>query len=199
MTQTIQNQPGWQQPDTDPKASAKAAKAYAKATRPWFKKKRWWLAAAIIVMVGASTTSGGGADSTPTGTDSSVSQSNDKGTSGKEQTKAAPTTVTEVEEEAAPAETASQENARRSAEDYISMTPFSHEGLIKQLEFEGYSTKDAAYGVDSLGANWNEQAAKSGEDYLDMSAFSRQGLIDQLEFEGYTPKQAAYGATQNGL
>ncbi len=48
-------------PSVDPKAAAKAAQAYAKATRPWYKKKRWWLlgAIALIVIIVAATSSGG--------------------------------------------------------------------------------------------------------------------------------------------
>ena len=90
--------------------------------------------------------------------------------------------------------TAGQENALRSADDYISMSGFSRSGLIEQLEFEGYSTADASAAVDSLNIDWNEQAARSAKDYVSMSGFSRSGLIDQLEFEGYTPQQAEYGA-----
>ena len=48
------------QPTGNPKADAKAAKAYAKASRKWYQKKRWWLAAAIIVIIGVSAASGGG-------------------------------------------------------------------------------------------------------------------------------------------
>ena len=90
--------------------------------------------------------------------------------------------------------TSGQENALRSADSYISMSGFSRKGLIEQLEFEGYTTKDATFAVDHLDVNWSEQAARSAKSYLDMSPFSRQGLIEQLEFEGYTAEQAAYGA-----
>ena len=76
--------------------------------------------------------------------------------------------------------------------------PFSYSGLIKQLEFEGYSTEDATYAADNCDADWNEQAAKKAKQYLETMAFSRDGLIEQLEFEGYTAEQAAYGAEQNG-
>ncbi len=36
----------------DPRAAAAAAKAYAKATRPWFKKKRFIIPIAIVVLLG---------------------------------------------------------------------------------------------------------------------------------------------------
>lgn len=105
----------------------------------------------------------------------------------------------EKEKSSAPKETPAQENARESAASYLDLSAFSRTGLIKQLKFEGYSEKDAVYGVDAQKADWNKQAAASGEAYLEMSSFSRQGLIDQLVFEGFTPQQAAFGATKNGL
>lgn len=95
--------------------------------------------------------------------------------------------------------TVAQQNAIRAAQDYLDYTAFSRSGLIDQLVFEGYSQSDAAYAVDWLDVNWNEQAARSAKAYLDYSSFSRQGLIDQLEFEGYTHAQAVYGVDQTGL
>jgi hypothetical protein len=110
-----------------------------------------------------------------------------------------PAPAPEPVEPEAPAETVAQANAVRSAEDYLSFTAFSRNGLIDQLEFEGYSTADATYAVDSLGVDWNEQAAQSAQDYLDFTSFSRQGLIEQLEFEGFTYEQAVYGVNTTGL
>ncbi len=99
----------------------------------------------------------------------------------------------------APKETAGQENARESAESYLDFSAFSRSGLIKQLKFEGYSEKDATYGVDAQKADWMKQAAASAENYLEMSSFSRAGLIQQLKFEGFTQEQAEFGAKKNGL
>jgi hypothetical protein len=96
-------------------------------------------------------------------------------------------------------ETVSQKNAVRSAETYLDYSSFSRSGLIGQLEFEGFSTEDATYAVDTITVDWNEQAAKSAENYLDYSSFSRQGLVDQLEFEGFTPAEAEFGVSQTGL
>ena len=70
--------------------------------------------------------------------------------------------------------------------------------MIDQLEFEGFTTEQATYGVDNCDADWNEQAAKSAESYLEYSSFSRDELIDQLEFEGFTHEQAVYGVEANG-
>lgn len=98
-----------------------------------------------------------------------------------------------------PVSTVSQRNAVRTAKDYLGYTAFSRTGLIRQLEYEGFSTDEATFAVDHITVDWNEQAAKSARDYLDYSGFSRSGLINQLEYEGFTPAQAAYGATAAGL
>jgi hypothetical protein len=95
--------------------------------------------------------------------------------------------------------TTSQANAVRKAEDYLSYTAFSRTGLIKQLQFEKFSTADATYAVDHITVDWTEQADKKAADYMSYQAFSRDGLIKQLEFEGFTPAQAAHGAKSVGL
>lgn len=96
-------------------------------------------------------------------------------------------------------ETASQANARGSAASYLSFMAFSRSGLIDQLEYEGYSTADATYGVDAQNADWNEQAALKAEEYLDFMSFTRSELIDQLLYEGFTQSEATYGVNQVGL
>lgn len=85
-----------------------------------------------------------------------------------------------------------EQNALRSALDYLDFTSFSYSGLVDQLEYEGYSTEAATYAADNCGADWNEQALQTALDYLDYSAFSYTGLIDQLEYEGFTSNQATY-------
>ena len=96
-------------------------------------------------------------------------------------------------------ETVSQKNPRQKAADYLDYSSFSHSGLIDQLVFEGFTQADAAYGVDALKVDWNEQAAKKAADYLDYSSFSHSGLIDQLVFEGFTQAEAEYGVGTTGL
>ncbi|HSV41773.1 MAG TPA: hypothetical protein VLI04_23610 [Nocardioidaceae bacterium] len=75
----------------NPKASAKAAKAYAKATRPWYKKKRWIGSIAIVAIVGIGIASSGGGDkkddpptsgSQPTDTEPKASEA-DNSSNGK--------------------------------------------------------------------------------------------------------------------
>lgn len=104
-----------------------------------------------------------------------------------------------IEEEETPTETAGQENARMTAEDYLNSQAFSRSGLIDQLKYEGYSKADATYGADAVGADWNEQAALCAEEYLASQSFSRSGLIDQLIYEGFTKAQATYGVNEAGL
>ncbi len=91
------------------------------------------------------------------------------------------------------------EQAALKAADYLDTAAFSRKGLIKQLEFEGFSKADATYGTNAVDANWDEQAALKAAEYLDTGAFSRRGLIDQLEFEGFSTSQAAYGVASAGL
>lgn len=94
--------------------------------------------------------------------------------------------------------TMGERNALKSAQSYLDYSAFSYEGLIEQLEFEGYSNDEATYAADNCGADWNEQALKSAKSYLEYSAFSYTGLIEQLEFEGFTANQATYGADNCG-
>ena len=105
-----------------------------------------------------------------------------------------------VEEETAVEEELSlgKINALGSAKNYLRIMAFSYEGLVKQLEFEGYTNEEAVYAAEHCDADWNEQAAKSAKNYLDLMSFSRQGLIDQLVFEGFTQAQAEYGVAANG-
>lgn len=88
-------------------------------------------------------------------------------------------------------------SALQMAHDYLKSSAFSRTGLIKQLEYEGFSKDDATYAVDNCGADWKAQAALMAKQYRKSSAFSHKGLVDQLEYEGFTPEQAEYGATQS--
>ena len=89
--------------------------------------------------------------------------------------------------------TIGERNALRAAMSYIRTMPFSEEGLIDQLLFEGYTLDEATYGAKNCGADWFEQAKKSAAQYLQTMAFSKQELIRQLEYEKFTHEQAVYG------
>ena len=122
-------------------------------------------------------------------------QSNTNSTTSSSSSTTTPSTSSNA---STPSPTTGEKNALRTAREYLNFSAFSYTGLIKQLEYEGYSTEEATYAADNCNANWNEQAAKSAKEYLDMSSFSRQELINQLIYEGYTQEQAEYGVTQNG-
>jgi hypothetical protein len=100
--------------------------------------------------------------------------------------------------------TAPQKNAVRSVNQYVSMTGFSRDGLIKQLSSDagdGYNVTDATIAVDSLNIDWDKQAVRSAQQYLSMMGFSCKGLIEQLSSgagDKYTVSQATYGARQSG-
>jgi hypothetical protein len=98
----------------------------------------------------------------------------------------------------ADAATVGQKNALDSAKSYLEYMSFSKKGLIDQLKFDGYTTKEANYAVKHCGANWTKQALKSAKNYLDTMAFSKKGLTDQLKFDGYTTKEANYGVKNCG-
>jgi hypothetical protein len=89
--------------------------------------------------------------------------------------------------------TVSQSNAVKKAKSYLSYSSFSRSGLIKQLEFEGFSNADSIIGVDAQKADWKVQASKKGKSYLSTSSFSLTGLIKQLEFEGFSTAEAEFG------
>lgn len=100
--------------------------------------------------------------------------------------------------------TGPQNNAVRSAKQYLSISGFSRDGLIQQLSSDagdGYKIADATVAVDSLNIDWNKQAVRSAKQYLSISGFSCKGLIEQLSSsagDGYTESQATYGAQQAG-
>ncbi len=117
---------------------------------------------------------------------------------------ASPSPGKETESAASAKLTPSQKNATRSAQQYLSMSGFSRNGLIQQLSSsagDGYDLADATAAVDSLEVDWNENAARSAKQYLEMSGFSCKGLIEQLSSSAgdkYTVKQATYGARKAG-
>lgn len=95
--------------------------------------------------------------------------------------------------------TVSQKNAIAKAKSYLRFEGFSKKGLIDQLEFEGFSASDSAFGAANAGANWTDEADQKAASYMSFESFSRSGLISQLEFEGFTAAQSSHGATSVGL
>lgn len=184
----------------------------AKAARPFWRKKRFIIPAAFIA-VGA--VAAGAADEeapdavvadAPAEISTEAPDAVDETTTTEAQeeeaattTTAAPTTTTAdprvAAYEALPFE---QKQAVDKADDYFKYSSFSREGIINQLEFEGFSNVDSTAAIDFFDQfnliDWDAQAIAKASDYLEYSSFSRQGLIDQLEFEGFTTAQATVGA-----
>ncbi len=158
---------------------------------------------ALMVACGA-LLSGGGDSDAPSAQATQTAEATDQGATKAEtpEEETAP-----PEEETAPPEeqpeeptlTVSQENALGSAEDYLSYSAFSRSGLIEQLEYEGYSKKDATFAVDNVEVDWNEQAAKSAEQYLEYSNFpERPDRATQVRGASPTSRRV-YGADSVGL
>lgn len=112
-----------------------------------------------------------------------------------------PKNTTTPESTTAPESAAPQigeQNALRSAHNYLNVQAFSHKGLIKQLKYEGYTDAEATYAADNCGADWEKQAARAATMYLNVQAFSHQGLVKQLKYEGYSDSEATYAADNCG-
>jgi len=202
-------------------------KTTLKASRPWFKKKRIVILVPVLffLFIGWIGSLGDNetdlaATTTPAVTEPAQSAEEIAAAEAAEAAQAeadAAEEAAQAAEEAAAAEaaaaeaaaaaaaeeaargTVSQQNAVRSGTSYLNYTAFSYSGLIKQLEYEGFSAEDATWGVDRVTVDWNEQAAKSAASYLEYTSFSRSGLVDQLVYEGFSAEQAEYGVSQTGL
>ena len=168
------------------------------AAKPRKKKTALWIILGVVALIIIIAIATGGDDkgntkveATPAVTETTDAKETDSAITEPEQKTSTPTDNSTTV-------TTGQKNALKSAKAYIGSMPFSHDGLVKQLEFEGYSHEDAVYGADNCGADWNEQAAKSAEAYLSSMSFSRESLIEQLVYEGFTNEQAVYGAEANG-
>lgn len=112
-----------------------------------------------------------------------------------------PVTTQAPAQPAPPAEegTAGQRNAKKAAERYLDVLPFSKAGLVKQLEFDKYQTGDAVWAVEHLTVDWVDQAKRKAESYVEVMPFSHSKLVDQLVFDGFTPEEAEQGVTLAGL
>lgn len=97
------------------------------------------------------------------------------------------------------AATENQQKALDKANEYVDTLPLSREGLIKQLEYDGYTTDVATYAADNCSANWNKEAKEMAEQYMDSTTYTYKDMVQQLEAEGFTKKQAKFGAKAVGL
>ena len=97
------------------------------------------------------------------------------------------------------AATENQQKALDKANEYVDTLPLSREGLIKQLEYDGYTTDVATYAADNCSVNWNKEAKEMAEQYMDSTTYTYKEMVQQLEAEGFTKKQAKFGAKAVGL
>lgn len=97
------------------------------------------------------------------------------------------------------AATENQQKALDKANEYVDTLPLSRDGLIKQLEYDGYTTDVATYAADNCSANWNKEAKEMAEQYMDSTTYTYKDMVQQLETEGFTKEQAKFGAKAVGL
>lgn len=148
---------------------------------------------AVIVVVILGGCASGTSDSKVGNATPSISQT--AATNTASTTPAAKTTVAAAKKIAPKSQlTDEQEQAVGKANDYLAFTNFSKTGLIKQLAYDGFSTKDATVAVNTMKVDYNVQATKKGISYLQLTHFSKAGLIRQLKYDGFTTFQARLGA-----
>lgn len=168
-----------------------------KKKKPIF--KRWWfIALMVFVVIGIIGNLGKDKEEEPTSkNDNPPIEREDEKTPDKEEPEKGKEPEKEPEKtpekEPETKETLSQKNATGKAKDYIRIMAFSKQGLIDQLEFDGFEEEDAIYGASNIDVDWKKQAVKKAEDYIRIMAFSRKGLIEQLEFDGFKNNEASYG------
>ena len=75
---------------------------------------------------------------------------------------------------------------------------FCYDGLIKQLEYEGFTHEEAVYGADHCSLDGSSQAVETAKAYLRYSSCSYDGLVEQLEYEGFSHEDAVYAVDNCG-
>lgn len=89
-------------------------------------------------------------------------------------------------------------NALKSAENYLSFSAFSKQGLYDQLTSDAgdkYPAEAAQYAIDNIKVDWKEQALKSAKHYQEIMPMSNEGLKEQLTSsagEKFTEEEAQY-------
>jgi hypothetical protein len=121
-------------------------------------------------------------------------------------TTAAPAPTQAPTTPAAPALSASQQQAVDAAQNYLSDGQgFSEYSLTQQLTSSsgnGFAPADAAYAINYLNPDWDAQAVDAAQGYMQMGGFSAASLTQQLTSDsgnGFTQAQAAYAVAKVGL
>lgn len=93
------------------------------------------------------------------------------------------------------------DSAVESARSYLDSSHFSRQSLIDQLEFEGFTSSDAALAADSLAPDWFAEAAEGAQSWIESEYFegTRQDILEILiSIHYFLQEQAEYGATAVG-
>ncbi len=198
-------------PGAHPTAAYQPLPAVAVDQRPWFQKKRVLIPSISVivlvfvvvagVLVGRSLPE----PATPTPSISGIGEVNpfEVGGTGADELLEEPAgTVADPGQPVTVVDAADltieQQQAIKQAESYMTFTAFSRQGLIDQLEFEGFSIADATVAVDHMEIDWADQAVKKAKSYLKYTAFSYSGLVEMLEYEGFSSGDATYAADHVG-
>jgi colicin import membrane protein len=75
------------------------------------------------------------------------------------------------------------------------VAPLSQPNTIEQLQYEGFSRRDAERAIDRISFDGNAEADEKAASYIALSGSSRAGRIEQFRYEGFTSTQAAHGAS----
>ena len=90
------------------------------------------------------------------------------------------------------------QNCYDQAMSYLDFMAFSRNGLIHQLQHDGYTDNAISNALDLLEkyyVSWDTEALKKAQEYMETFSFSQQRLYEQLIHDGFTEEQANYGAS----
>ena len=90
------------------------------------------------------------------------------------------------------------QNCYDQAMSYLDFMAFSRNGLIQQLQHDGYTDQAISNALDLLEkyyVSWDTEAVKKAQEYMETFSFSQQRLYEQLIHDGFTEEQANYGAS----
>ncbi len=100
-----------------------------------------------------------------------------------------------IQEEQAEIVTEGMLSALATAAINLRTSAYSYEGLVEELESQGFSHEEAVYASDNCGADWEREAKRAAVNYIEVSPFSYQGMIDKLENDDkFTHDEAEYAA-----
>ena len=90
------------------------------------------------------------------------------------------------------------QNCYDQAMSYLDFMAFSRNGLIQQLQHDGYTDQAISNALDLLEkyyVSWDTEAVKKAQEYMETFSFSQQRLYEQLIHDGFTEEQANYSAS----